>query len=323
MATRKRCIVAALLLTAAAAWAAAEKISDLTTFGFAPILTEAGEEVWSEGEVAVYEEAAVALADDDLFTAYDVSIPATGYFQWQTLLARITYANIDGYVAGGHKDWTTDQGSANIAGVNIGNFPASLLTAYFVTTPRGGLRADVSAFAGLVGLAGSPLQGTEVNSKAELAAMLADVGELSEADGQTYSGTHDFTGANLLNVMPPAGKKAEEVWCDDVYHSCIYGDALLSTAMDFYENSFFFVRNVSGGVQKTFSLPVTPSAYVAAGDVKTVTLPDTVGAGGLKVLPSSFANGSYVVLDSQHDTAIFEYDGTSWFLVSLEGGTVH
>ena len=59
----------------------------------------------------------------------------------------------------------------------------------------GGLEANVSAYSGLVAIAGGAT--AEVDEKSELEAQIGDVSDFAEADGDSYSGTHDFTSATL------------------------------------------------------------------------------------------------------------------------------
>jgi len=62
----------------------------------------------------------------------------------------------------------------------------------------GGLEADVHAITGLLAISGEAT--VEIDAKSELEGQLADVSDLAMADGDTYSGTHDFGGADDLEV---------------------------------------------------------------------------------------------------------------------------
>lgn len=59
----------------------------------------------------------------------------------------------------------------------------------------GGLEADVSLYSGLLAISGGST--SEIDSKSELEGQIADVSDFAEADGDTYSGTHDFSGSLL------------------------------------------------------------------------------------------------------------------------------
>ena len=63
---------------------------------------------------------------------------------------------------------------------------------------NGGLEADVSGYSGLVAISGGAT--SEVDAKSELESQIADVADFAEADGDTYSGTHDFGGATSFEI---------------------------------------------------------------------------------------------------------------------------
>jgi len=71
----------------------------------------------------------------------------------------------------------------------------------------GGLEADVSAFAGVVAVNGGST--VEVNSKAELETQIADVADFAEADGDTFTGVHDFGGATSLEIVNGTGPNVD------------------------------------------------------------------------------------------------------------------
>lgn len=62
----------------------------------------------------------------------------------------------------------------------------------------GGLEADVNAYSGLVAISGGAT--SEVDSKSELEAQIADVADFAEADGDVYTGVHDFGGATSVEI---------------------------------------------------------------------------------------------------------------------------
>lgn len=67
----------------------------------------------------------------------------------------------------------------------------------------GGLEADVSAFTGLIAISGGAT--SEVDAKSELETQIADVSDFAEADGDVYTGTHDFGGADDLEIPNGTG----------------------------------------------------------------------------------------------------------------------
>jgi hypothetical protein len=62
----------------------------------------------------------------------------------------------------------------------------------------GGLEADVNGYSGLVAISGGST--TEVDAKSELETQIADVADFAEADGDIYTGTHDFGGADDFEI---------------------------------------------------------------------------------------------------------------------------
>ena len=62
----------------------------------------------------------------------------------------------------------------------------------------GGLEADVSGYSGLLAISGGST--SEVDAKSELESQIADVADFAEADGDVFTGVHDFGGATSLEV---------------------------------------------------------------------------------------------------------------------------
>ena len=83
--------------------------------------------------------------------------------------------------------------------VTLGTIATGTWQATAIDHERGGLEADVSAYSGLVAISGGAT--SEVDSKAELEAQIADVSDFAMADGDTYTGTHDFTSATEI-ILP-------------------------------------------------------------------------------------------------------------------------
>lgn len=81
------------------------------------------------------------------------------------------------------------------------NHAASDINSGTLAHERGGLEADVSAYSGLVGISGGST--VEVDSKAELEAQIADVSDFAMADGDTYSGIHNFTSTSFFGIRAP------------------------------------------------------------------------------------------------------------------------
>ncbi len=89
-------------------------------------------------------------------------------------------------------------GGGNLTGVDAATGDSA--TAFFDTGTieheRGGLQADVSAFTGLIAITGADTT-AEIDSKTELEGQIADVADFAEADGDVFTGDHDFGGADL------------------------------------------------------------------------------------------------------------------------------
>lgn len=62
----------------------------------------------------------------------------------------------------------------------------------------GGLEADVSAYSGLIGINVGATE--QIDEKSELENLISDVADFAEADGDSYTGTHDFGGADDLEI---------------------------------------------------------------------------------------------------------------------------
>lgn len=134
---------------------------------------------------------------------------------------------------------------------NAGDNATSFFSAGTIEHERGGLESDVSAFSGLVAISGGTT--SEVNSKSELESEIADVADFAEADGDTYTGTHDFSAATIQGGISQLGN-ADEI-------------QLLIRANDVQTTDILVVRNPSsqdiitassfGGVKISNNLVVT------------------------------------------------------------------
>jgi len=89
-------------------------------------------------------------------------------------------------------------GGANLTAVDAatGDSATAFFDAGTIEHERGGLQADVSAFTGLIAVTGADTT-AEIDSKAELEGQIADVSDFAEADGDVFTGDHDFGGADL------------------------------------------------------------------------------------------------------------------------------
>jgi hypothetical protein len=87
-----------------------------------------------------------------------------------------------------------------VVNVNSGTLQQGGAAVYYsggtdVVHEDGGLEADVSGYSGLLAVSGGST--SEVDAKSELESQIADVADFAEADGDVYTGDHDFGGADL------------------------------------------------------------------------------------------------------------------------------
>jgi hypothetical protein len=107
-----------------------------------------------------------------------------------------------GFASGG---WA---GTGHIIAFNVWEVQATSPTPALVVPQTieheyGGLEADVHEYSGLLAVSGGAT--SEVNSKSELEAQIADVADFAEADGDTYSNAHDFSSATVTLPARTAG----------------------------------------------------------------------------------------------------------------------
>lgn len=78
----------------------------------------------------------------------------------------------------------------------------------------GGLEADVSGYSGLVAISGGAT--SEVDAKSELEAQIADVSDFAMADGDIFTGVHDFGGVTSFEIPngnnPTVDAAGEVAW---------------------------------------------------------------------------------------------------------------
>lgn len=88
-------------------------------------------------------------------------------------------------------------GGAGVASVDAitGDSATAFFDAGTIEHEYGGLEADISSYTGLIAITGGAT--AEVDAKSELEGHIADVADFAEADGDTYTGTHDFGGASI------------------------------------------------------------------------------------------------------------------------------
>lgn len=89
-------------------------------------------------------------------------------------------------------------GGASLTSVDAatGDSATAFFDAGTIEHEYGGLQADISGYTGLIAITGEDTT-AEIDEKSELEGQLTDVSDLAEADGDTYTGDHDFGGADL------------------------------------------------------------------------------------------------------------------------------
>jgi hypothetical protein len=184
----------------------------------------------------------------------------------------------------------------------------------------GGLEADVNAYSGLVAISAGAT--SEVDAKSELEAQIADVADFAEADGDTYSGAHDFSGVTTMTLDQSAAPAptAEGVieWDTDEY--IVVGDGAAGNAV------FVPAENMSGDVTMTDAGVTTVAAASdsAAGKVELATAAETTtGTDATRaVTPDGLAGSDYgkrvvslIVFDDSENNAIGDGAGDIWYRV--------
>jgi len=143
---------------------------------------------------------------------------------------------------------TTTLSGGTHSGTNTGDNTVATsgdsATAFFssgtIEHEYGGLEADVNAYSGLVAISGGAT--SEVDAKSELETQIADVADFAEADGDTYTGTHDFGGADDLEIPNGAAPTVDtigQIAIDSTDDQLVYYGA--SKRVITYDNSKSFV----------------------------------------------------------------------------------
>ena len=150
-------------------------------------------------------------------------------------------------------------------------------TAFFssgtIEHERGGLQADVSAFTGLVAITGADTT-AEIDSKSELQGQIADVSDFAMADGDVYTGVHDFGGASIEveNGASPPACVAGELFVDT--------DATSGQRLMACETTTFVTQGVgsTGDAVSIDSVAVADPDFVSTDDIDFINTSNTVTA---------------------------------------------
>lgn len=146
-------------------------------------------------EGAVTLAATVTVADDEstdddqeiVFTTDNATLESDGDFHYSPDTGTVTATEFAG-------------GGAGVTSVDAitGDSATAFFDAGTIEHEYGGLEADISSYTGLVAITGGST--AEVDAKSELEGHIADVADFAEADGDTWTGTHDLSGATV--TMP-------------------------------------------------------------------------------------------------------------------------
>lgn len=146
----------------------------------------------------------------------------------------------------------------------------------FLKHESGGLEANVSAYNGLVAISGGAA--SEIDSKSELEAQIADVADFAEADGDTYTNDHVWWGANIASFNgTPNGHSIGEAFnfdgktIDDYKTRLIISDPTINREIKLQDHSGFVVLDVTACYDlEGTNLSITNgvlNATISSGDV--------------------------------------------------------
>lgn len=174
----------------------------------------------------------VATLDADVVgdNEIDYSAVTLDDFDYQTAW-RIFYSNTDGDVTelafGTSGQYLRSNGATSAPTWDTPGGAGDMLKSTYdvnedgdIDLAAGGLAADVSAYTGLVAISGSAA--SEVDSKSELEAQIADVADFAEADGETYSNAHDFSSATIS--LPAGAVDAAAEITEDILTAALFAD---------------------------------------------------------------------------------------------------
>ena len=278
-----------------------------------------GTQLWFEGSTADGVELILTTADpttsDKTVTFRDAT--GTVLISGDTLTGDVTATfDTDGStattIAADSVALTTDTtgnyaaGDGEAGNALTGDSATAFFSAGTIEHEYGGLEADVNAYTGLLAISGGAT--SEVDAKSELEAQIADVADFAEADGDTWTGIHDFGGATSLEVPNAAAPTV-----DATGKIGVDTDVITQGMLEVY------LTSALGYVVATTDTPGDNEVptYDAAGG--TIQWEAAAGGGGA---PGGDAS------DVQFNTAAafdgedaFEYDSTNNRLTILGDGT--
>lgn len=130
----------------------------------------------------------------------------------------------------------------------------------------GGLQADISGYTGLIGITGADTT-VEVDSKSELETHIADVADFAEADGDTWTGVHDFSGVTTtvpwkVNATAAPTVEGQAIWESDTDELTV-GDGAASIVVAAKTNTVFCfnIHDIDSGMDD-IKMPFTRATII-------------------------------------------------------------
>lgn len=281
----------------------------------------------ADTEVQDLDDITTPASGDDMYIVDDPDgTPASKKISVGALLGVATDLDVGGAISANSVALTTDttgnyaNGDAEAGNATTGDNASSFFQAGVLEHETGGLEADVSAFTGLLAISGGAT--SEVDAKSELETQIADVSDFAEADGDVYTGTHDFGGADDLEVpnsatptVDTAGQVALDTTITD-HDGLIYyyqgAEIMVIPAIPLADltttdghvidynaagNKFTMDAPAAGG--ETNSLEVVTTG-IATTEIPIGTAPDTVVYAALSGDATMANDGVVTVVDDQH-----------------------
>lgn len=150
---------------------------------------------------------------------------------------------------------------------------------------NGGLELNVSAFTGLLAISAGAT--SEIDSKSELEAQIADVANFAEADGDTYTGQHNFGGATDLEIPNEPTPTTNAT-----------GEIAFGTTNNMLEVFDGTSSLVLAGLNKPFSFPISDPDLLAKDTVMLIGIESEWAPNGVTITSigiKTWASSTYSV----------------------------
>ena len=211
-----------------AVWDLDQTVYGIITFNQAPVLPA--------GSIGAAEIAADAVGDDEI----DYANVTLNDFDYQTAW-RIFYSNTDGDVTelafGTSGQYLKSNGATSAPTWDTPGGAGDMLKSVYdsdidndINPSAGGLGADISTWNGVLAIQGGVA--SACSTKAQLETQIDDVSDFAEADGDIYSGTHDFSSATVnlpTGAVDAAGEIADDIITAALFANGDWGDMSVAT----------------------------------------------------------------------------------------------